>query len=222
MGKYSDFAKELDRKFKAARDEYSAAYEAWQTAKHNLEKASAWRENDTRSAKDERIAYAQLVEKRTAANFDSVVARVWPNFYIQADKLRSALVKQMQQYNLINPAAVDSNALVLMQTGVLSAADYVAFANKYAGNTTMLKLIAHYAEEAAKNTENKTEAGTLNTVAITCKDGESPVLRTWDYLMTIADKCSGKKHNDDKSQAELVLSMADKWEELSGATITYF
>lgn len=40
MGKYSDFAKGLDREFKAARDEYSAAYNAWQTAKDDLEKAS--------------------------------------------------------------------------------------------------------------------------------------------------------------------------------------
>lgn len=222
MGKYSDFAKGLDREFKAARDEYSAAYKAWQTAKDDLEKASAWRENDTKSAKDERIAYAQLAEKRAAANFDSVVARVWPNFYIQADKLRSDLVKQMQQDSLVNPAAVDNNALELLRTGVLSAADYVAFANKYADNATMLKLIAHYAEEAAKNTENKTEAGTLNTIAITCKDGKSAVLRTWDDLVTVAGKCSGKQYNADKSQARLVVSLADRWEDLSASMIPYF
>lgn len=222
MGKYSDFAMELDREFKAARDAYRVAYERWQAEKADTARAKEWHENDTELVKNERIAYAQIYEARAEANFEDVAARVWPNFYRQADKLRSDLVKQMQQDSLVNPAAVDNNALELLRTGVLSAADYVAFANKYADNATMLKLIAHYAEEAAKNTENKTEAGTLNTIAITCKDGKSAVLRTWDDLMTVAGKCSGKQYNADKSQAGLVVSLADRWEDLSASMIPYF
>ncbi len=222
MGRYNGWALAMDREFKAARDEYSAAYKSWQTAKEDLEKASAWHENDSESVKAERIAYAQLVEKRAAANFDSVVARVWPSFYGQLDKMRSDLGRIVSQDNTANPAAVDNNALELMKTGVLSAADYVAFANKYADNATMLKLIAHYAAEAAKNTDDKKESGTLNTVALAWKDGQNATMRAWDELAAIADKCGGKKYNGDKAQAGLVVSMAEHWEDLSGDAIKNF
>ena len=51
------------------------------------------------------------------------------------------------------PLTMDSNALELLKSGVLTSDDYAAFMEKYDSNPTMLKLLAHYAAEAAKATE---------------------------------------------------------------------
>ena len=58
---------------------------------------------------------------------------------------------------------------------------------KYDSNPTMLKLLAHYAAEAAKATDSRREAATLNAISIDCQSGQSAVLRAFDDICKISD-----------------------------------
>lgn len=222
MGKYNSWALAMDREFKEARKEHLSAYKHYQTAVKVWEQANRWREGDNEHDRMQRIGYAKLEVQDASNSLDSVAERVWNNFYEQLGKMRADLVRNVQSDNVANPKAVDNNALELMKIGVLSAADYVALANQYAQNSTMLKLIAHYAAEAAKSTEDKKESATLQTVSFTCKDGLNATVRAWDELASIANKCSGRRSDGQRASHDVCISMAEKWEELSGDAIKNF
>lgn len=222
MGKYNGWALAMDREFKAAREKYLDAYNRYKAAKDALDHAKDWREGDNDNVRTLRSERATL-EFKEAQNFlDAVAESAWNGFYQQCNNMRADLVRIMQGDNVANPNAVDNNALELMKIGVLSAADYVAFANKYADNATMLKLIAHYAAEAAKSTDDKKESATLQTVSFTCKDGLNATVRAWDELASIANKCSGRRANGSCADRGVCAVMAEKWEELSGDAIKNF
>ena len=104
-----------------------------------------------------------------------------------------------------------------MKTGVLTSADYSAFLEKYDSNPTMLKLIAHYANEAAGATESRKEAATLNAIALSCQSGQSAIMRTWDELSAAADRFGRAKENP-----ELLVTMSARWEEITGAAVENF
>lgn len=222
MGKYNGWALAMDREFKAAREKYLDAYNRYKAAKDALDHAKDWREGDNDNVRTLRSERATLEFKEAQNSLDAVAESAWNGFYQQCNNMRADLVRIMQGNNVANPNAVDNNALELMKTGVLSAADYMAFANKYADNATMLKLIAHYAAEAAKSTDDKKEAATLQTVSFTCKDGLNATVRAWDELASIANKCSGRRANGRLADHGVCAVMAEKWEELSGDAIKNF
>lgn len=222
MGKYNAWALSMDREFKEARKEHIAAYKRYQTARKVWEQANKWREGDNDHNRMQRIGYAKLEFQDASNSLDAVAERVWNNFYEQLNKKRADLVRNVQSDNVVNPNTVDNNALELMKLGVLSAADYVAWANQYAQNSTMLRLIAHYAAEAAKSTDDKKEAATLQTVSFTCKDGLNATVRAWDELASIAIKCSGGRADGQRVSHDVFVNMAEKWEELSGDAIKNF
>ena len=98
-----------------------------------------------------RTARAALKLHDAEATFNEVSARVWDNFKATRRTIRAELEQAVRAANIANPDAIDNNALELMKTGVLSPADYAAFMERFDSNPTMLKLVGHYAAEAAKD-----------------------------------------------------------------------
>ena len=217
MSKYNVYAQRLDTAFKEARDEYTAAYTALQQAQQANREAGAWRSDDSAEEKQRRVTRAALAVHDAEAAFSEASARVWPEFNRKRRAIRTELEKEIGAASIADPAAIDNNALELMKTGVLSAADYSAFVEKYDSNATMLKLIAHYAHEAAGATENRQEAAALNSIAVTCQSGQGAVLRAWDDLSKVADYCSGQKYDGAREQPTHIVNMSARWEQFSGA-----
>lgn len=123
--------------------------------------------------------------------------------------------------DIANPDAIDNNALELMKTGVLSPADYSAFMERFDSNRTMLKLVGHYAAEAAKTTDSRREAATLNAIALECQSGEGAVMRAWDSLSAISDSCGDGDGYRRKSPG-VIVSMSEKWDDLAGEAVENF
>lgn len=222
MSKYNNYARKLDAAFRAARNEYNAAFEKLQQAQQYEAAAKAWKPDDSAEEKAVRVARAALTLHDAEAAFNEVSARVWNSFNITRRTIRAELEQELATEEIANPDAIDSNALELMKTGVLTAADYAAFVEKYDNNPTMLKLIAHYAGEAAKATDDRREAATLNGGAIACRSGQGAVMRSWDELSAIADRCSGQSRAGMRSDAGYVVNMTAHWEDVAGATIAAF
>ena len=146
MSEFNHFAKELDAAFKAARGEYAAAYNAVEQTRKAMQDAGP-------DALKRQIATLQLQESEKKMRQEA--ARIWTEFDAKAADLRRALEKEMQTGSLADPSAIDSNAVELMKTGVLTVDDYFGFADRYDGNPTMLKLIGHYAKEAADSADDR-------------------------------------------------------------------
>lgn len=214
MSEFNHFAKELDAAFRAARSEYAAVYEELTKAKENASAAGL-------DAVKKQIATLQLQEAEKKMRQEA--ARIWTEFDAKAAELRSALEKEVQTSNLADPSAIDSNAVELMKTGVLTVDDYFSFADRYSENSTMLKLIGHFAREAADSADDRKDKVALTVLAQDCAKGTGKTLKAWDSLMTTANYCSGRGGNGNRRTTPgLTLSMGEWWEQLSGEIVENF
>ena len=212
--KYNHFAKDLDAAFRAARGEYTAAYNELAKAKENASAAGL-------DAVKQQIATLQLQEAENKMRTEAV--RIWAEFDAKAADLRRALEKEVQTSNLADPSAIDSNAVELMKTGDLTVDDYFGFADRYDGNPTMLKLIGYYAKEAADSADDRKDKVALTVLAQDCAKGTGKTLKAWDSLMTAANYCSGRGGSGNRRTTPgVTLSMGEWWEQLSGEIVENF
>lgn len=214
MSEFNHFAKELDEAFRTARSEYAAVYDELTKAKENASTAGL-------DAVKKQIATLQLQEAEKKMRQET--GRIWSVFDAKAAELRSALEKEVQTSNLADPSAIDSNAVELMKTGVLTVDDYFGFADRYGENPTMLKLIGHYAKEAADSAGDRKDKVALTVLAQDCAKGAGPTLKAWDSMMTAANYCSGRGGSGNRRPTPgVTLSMGEWWEQLSGEIVENF
>ena len=213
MSKFNKYAKDLDAAFKSARAEYTAAVEKLQAAEQARHIAGA--DAMTRNLKE--LEY-------TAAEKDFWAAsdRIWGQFNKTRQQLKNGLEAEIKANNSANPDAIDSNALELLKSGIMTTDDYYTLMDKYDDNSTMLRLIGKYAQDAAGNmTDDRTARAALSQIANECKNGQSSVMRTWDGLSQVATYCSGQAHGPRASYSH-VVSMGQHWEELAGEAVENF
>lgn len=212
--KYNHFAKELDAAFRTARSEYAAVYDELAKAKENASAAGL-------DAVKKQIATLQLQEAEKKMRQET--GRIWSVFDAKAAELRSALEKEVQTSNLADPSAIDSNAVELMKSGIMTADDYFTLAAKYDGNTTMLRLLSKYAADAAADEDNRKDRAALITLSRDCANGTGTTLRAWDDLMNVVNYCSGRGGSGNRRPTPgVTLSMGEWWEQLSGEIIENF
>lgn len=214
MSEFNHFAKELDAAFRTARSEYAKVYGELTKAKENASAAGL-------DAVKQQIATLQLQEAEKKMRQEA--ARIWAEFDAKAADLRHALEKEVQTSNLADPSAIDSNAVELMKTGVLTVDDYFSFADKYSENPTMLKLIGHYAKEAADSADDRKDRVALTVLAQDCAKGTGKTLKAWDSMMTAANYCSGRGGSGNRRPTPgVTLSMGEWWDQLSGEIVENF
>ena len=220
MSQYNIYARKLDDAFKAARDEHAHLVNDLNKAKADLESAKVWRPGEDKQTKEAAVMRATVACKDAENSLRTSTA--WESFNAKRSELRAALAAELQANSIVSPDAVDAAALELLKSGVMTSADYSAFAVKFDNNGTMLRLVARYAGEAAKNTEDRAEAANLNAIALTCRDGQGRTLREWDNLSALADRCSGQSATGMRGGADHIANMAAHWEDVATATIAAF
>lgn len=221
MSEFNIFAKRLDEAFRKSRGEYNAAFHALECARQASRDANAWTPGDSAEEKQARIDCAAVRLHDAEAAFSETRIRIWTDFKTTRRTIRAELEQAVRAANIANPDAIDNNALELMKTGVLSPADYSAFMERFDSNPTMLKLVGHYAAEAAKTTDSRREAATLNAIALDCQSGEGAVMRAWDSISAISDSCGDGDGYRRKSPG-VIVSMSEKWDDLAGEAVENF
>ena len=212
--KYNHFAKDLDAAFKAARDEYAAAYNAVEQTRKAMQDAGP-------DALKRQIATLQLQEAENKMRTET--ARIWAAFDAKAAELRGALASEVQASKCVDPTAVDAAGVELMKSGIMTADDYFTLAAKYDGNTTMLRLLSKYAADAAADEDNRKDRAALITLSRDCANGTGTTLRAWDDLMNVANYCSGRGGSGNRRITPgVTISMGEKWEQLSGEIVENF
>ena len=221
MSKFNTYAQQLDAAFKTARGEFVETYQRFQQAQRANCRANAWTPNESAAEKQVKTARAALALHDAETAFTEASARVWGDFKTTRRTIRAELEQAVRAANIANPDAIDNNALELMKTGVLSPADYSAFMERFDSNPTMLKLVGHYAAEAAKTTDSRREAAALNAIALDCQSGEGAVMRAWDSISAISDSCGDGDGYRSKSPG-VIVSMSEKWDDLAGEAVENF
>ena len=221
MSKYNHFAKDLDAAFKTSRNAYAKVYSQYAQAERAAKDAQRRTPDDTNYSYVLRMAEAEVDRVEKKELFEEVRKNAWSVFNSKREKLRAELEKAIAADCITDPAALDTNAVYLLDSGTMTAADYAAFAEKYDGNPTMLKLIAARAHAAAEGAEPK-ERAALNQVYTDCKDGTGAILRLWDDISHVADRCSGQRYEGYKDAPTVVVSMGERWEELTANVIENF
>lgn len=223
MSKYNTYARQLDTAFRSARDEYAKSYAELQAAQQANEDAGAWRPDDDAANKQLRVATTALELNKAEAAFKITEAKVWPEFDAKCKELRKELEKDVQKDGLANPDAIDANTVELLKAGVLTVEDYYSLAERYEGNSTMLRLLGKYALDESIASGDIKEAAALRMLSDNCKNGAGAVLRAWNELEGLASYCSGRGGNRNAATSpDMVVSMGKWWEELAGQSIENF
>ncbi len=105
--------------------------------------------------------------------FNREVQQIWDDFRATRAQIKADLERAVQANNIASPDAVDPNALEPLKSGVMTADDFEAFASRYDGNATMLRLVGKYAKEAAGADANPNSRARLNVVAEAASSGKS-------------------------------------------------
>ncbi len=223
MSKYNTYARQLDAAFRTARDEYAKSYAELQAAQQANEDAGAWRPDDDAANKQLRVATTALELNKAEAAFKITETKVWPEFDARCKELRKELEKDVQKDGLANPDAIDANTVELLKAGVLTVEDYYSLAERYEGNSTMLRLLGKYALDESIASGDIKEAAALRMLSDNCKNGAGAVLRAWNELEGLASYCSGRGGNRNAATSpDMVVSMGKWWEELAGQAIENF
>lgn len=223
MSKYNTYARQLDTAFRTARDEYAKSYAELQAAQQANEDAGAWRPDDDAANKQLRVATTALELNKAEAAFKITETKVWPEFDARCKELRKELEKDVQKDGLANPDAIDANTVELLKAGVLTVEDYYSLAERYEGNSTMLRLLGKYALDESIASGDIKEAAALRMLSDNCKNGAGAVLRAWNELEGLASYCSGRGGNRNAATSpDMVVSMGKWWEELAGQVIENF
>lgn len=223
MSKYNTYARQLDAAFRTARDEYAKSYAELQAAQQANEDAGAWRPDDDAANKQLRVATTALELNKAEAAFKITETKVWPEFDAKCKELRKELEKDVQKDGLANPDAIDANTVELLKAGVLTVEDYYSLAERYEGNSTMLRLLGKYALDESIASGDIKEAAALRMLSDNCKTGMGTVLRAWNELEGVASYCSGRGGSSRTAiDPTHIISMGKWWEELAGQSIENF
>lgn len=224
MSKYNQYAKRLDTAFKTAREEYKEAWNKLQAAQKANTDAQAWRAETYRGENDLRRqrARAQLLEAEHT--FKAAESRVWAEFDRQKEEIRRDLESEVRATSTVDPDAIDTNALELLKSGILTADDIFSMVDKYDSNITMLRLISKTAKELAddKNTDTATR-GQLYMLCSRIRNGRNSTMRNFDDLVEISNYCSGRGGGGtQRTTPAHTVAMAGKWEELASTAVENF
>ena len=131
----------------------------------------------------------------------------------------------MRATSTVDPDAIDTNALELLKSGILTADDIFSMVNKYDSNLTMLRLISKTAKELAddkQHTDAKTR-GLLYTLCNQIGNGKNSTMRNFDDLVEISNYCSGRGGGGtQRTTPAHTVAMAGKWEELASTAVENF
>lgn len=216
MSQFNIYARKLDTAFKEARSEYNAAFHALECAQQASRDANAWNPGDSAEEKQASIDCAAVKLHDAEATFSEVSARIWDNFKTTRHTIRAELEQAVRTADIVNPDAINNNAVELMKTGVMTSADYAAFVKKYGNNPTMLRLISHYSAAAAKAQDGSSEAAALNSISDACQSWKGKALQKFDDLSDYCGNITGREEPDE------VSGMIEKWDELSLNSVENF
>lgn len=211
MSRFNDYAKKLNEIANGAFEEYRRAEAAVKSAESRYNAYPRRNNADPAYLAKSARAEADLAEARNA--FDQMRRHLFDDKRREIAAVRAELEKAVFDAFAADPKSVDSNTLALMNSGILTAAEYnrLIDASAAAGNHTMVRLLAQSAKDRADKANDSDTAREYRLVAQKGKGANGrEFLEAFDYMGDVFNRC------------ERNFSLAGKWDELTADVVENF
>lgn len=215
MSKYNVYAKKLDAAFRAAQEAYGAEVAKLNAVQKARDAAFAWS-----SERAQGIAASLEQAERQAATialqaaqeaFTKAARQIMGDYRGSVESLKQELSQAVSTATLVDPAAVDVNALALLNSGIMKAADYRYMLDQFADNPTMRRMIGKYAGDAAAAAyDNRQESTALRAVHIEAGRDSYSVIDTFNALADASIRYLGASAPDRHTYG---LQMQSHWDD---------
>ena len=216
MSKFNHYVKKVDEIAKAAFEEYRKAEAAYKKAEQQRNEYPQ-RQGMVNAEYAAKSARAQADYLEAKAAFDAA-KRAFASHTSEIQAMRKDLAADLEKEYSVNPAALDSNTLELIKSGIMNAGEYMRLLKEAqaAGNHTMARMIGKYAADAAeargsKYGQNDNEARNLRLVDYEAKANTgNDRLQAFDNMASLYDRCVNNP------------GMIDHWGEFTAETVENF
>ena len=211
MSRFNSYAKRMNEIANATFEEYRRAEAAVKSAESRYNAYPRRNGADPAYMAKSARAEADLAEARNA--FDQMRRHLFDDKRREIAAVREELEKAVFDAFAADPKAVDMNTLALMNSGILTAAEYnrLIDASTAAGNHTMVRLLAQSAKDRADKVNDSDTAREYRLVAQKGKGANGrEFLEAFDYMGDVFNRC------------ERNFSLAGKWDELTADVVENF
>ena len=211
MSRFNNYAKRMNEIANAAFAEYREKEAAVKSAESRYNAFPRRNGADPAYMAKSARAEADLCEARNA--FDQMRRHLFDDKRREIAAVRAELEKAVFDAFAADPKAVDMNTLALMNSGILTAAEYnrLIDASTAAGNHTMVRLLAQSAKDRADKVNDSDTAREYRLVAQKGKGANGrEFLEAFDYMGDVFNRC------------ERNFSLAGKWDELTADVVENF
>lgn len=170
MSKWNNYAKKLDAAFREAQRAYEAEVAKLNAAQKARDDAFTYSPERPVGA----AAYVLEAKKQAATaelkaaqeDFTRAARKIVYGYSDTVEKLKQELSDAVDAATMVDPAAVDSNAMALLNSGIMNAADYKHMLYQFKDNSTMRRMIGKYAKDAAEaRKDDKSECTALRIMS---------------------------------------------------------
>lgn len=211
MSRFNSYAKRMNEIANAAFAEYREKEAAVKSAESRYNAYPRRNGADPAYMAKSARAEADLAEARNA--FDQMRRHLFDDKRREIAAVRAELEKAVFDAFAADPKSVDMNTLALMNSGILTAAEYnrLIDASTAAGNHTMVRLLAQSAKDRADKVNDSDTAREYRLVAQKGKGANGrEFLEAFDYMGDVFNRC------------ERNFSLAGKWDELTADVVENF
>ena len=211
MSKFNGYARKVNEIANAAFAEYREKEAAVKSAESRYNAYPRRNGADPAYLAKSARAEADLAEARNA--FDQMRRHLFDDKRREIAAVRAELEKAVFDAFAADPKSVDMNTLALMNSGILTAAEYnrLIDASTAAGNHTMVRLLAQSAKDRADKVNDSDTAREYRLVAQKGKGANGrEFLEAFDYMGDVFNRC------------ERNFSLAGKWDELTADVVENF
>lgn len=130
--------------------------------------------------------------KAAQQDFTRAARKIVYGYSDTVEKLKQELSNAVDAATLVDPAAVDGNALALLNSGIMNAADYKHMLEQFKDNSTMRRMIGKYAKDAAEaRKDDKTECTALRVLSSEAGRDSYNVKETFNTLANASVRYMG-------------------------------
>lgn len=166
-------------KYNDSRERCAVVWDALDTAKKENGRIQAGRQYSTQGKREAQEHYR---EKERAAKNE--LANILKDAQGVFAEIRNEVDHQYSHLYSIRPEQVDTNALELLKSGVLTDKEIVSFGDLYASNPAMSRLVGKYAAQRSEKAPGNTE---LRRIAANGQLSHAPHLEAVDTLTMLAE-----------------------------------
>ena len=212
MSRFNSYAKRMNEIANAAFAEYREKEAAVKSAESRYNAYPRRNSADPAYMAKSARAEADLCEARNA--FDQMRRHLFDDKRREIAAVRAELEKAVFDAFAADPKAVDMNTLALMNSGILTAAEYnrLIDASTAAGNHTMVRLLAQSAADMAE--KSKSDSDTARNYRIVAQKGKGmdgrEYLQAFDFMTDTFNRC------------ERNFALTKKWDELTSPVVESF